>query len=301
MADRIPSMPRSEPPHNEGFALVAVLAFLMMFAMFLAPFVTASKVRALTVSNRFESMRLDLAAQAINDTLSSKMSRDPSFKSKLLEASRQAPQSCKIRNITLTTEVLDQSSLIDLNRATPELIALGLESLGLETHQAAETAQAMVSFRSFARDAQAASRQTPTSENMKHGPFESVVELHEFAWLQPIPLDRLARLFTLSNPTEILTNRSLFPDLQRRLSTVRASESNDQAAAQDVVSLTTTLQTGGGFGSDYQVVVIDNVNKTYSTQITMRLRQRHEGAASVPCAGLLGTEISAFAEKGLNP
>ncbi|MBD9624002.1 hypothetical protein IB279_13725 [Ensifer sp. ENS06] len=294
-------MPRTEANGNDGFALVAVLAFLMMFALFLTPFVTASKVRTLTVSNRFESIRLDLAAQAINDTLSSKMSRDPSFKSKLLDASRQAPQSCKIRDITLTTEVLDQSSLIDLNRATPELIALGLESLGLESLQAAETAQAMVSFRSFARDAHAGFRQTATSENMKHGPFESVVELHEFASLQPIPLDRLVRLFTLSNPTENLTNHSLFPDLQRRLNTVRASEPNDQAAAQDVVSLATTLQTGGGIGSDYQVVVIDNVNKTFSTQITMRLRQRHEGDASGPCATLLGNEISAYAEQGLNP
>ncbi len=294
-------MPRIETNHNDGFALVAVLAFLMMFAMFLTPFVTASKVRTLTVSNHFESKRLDLAAQAINEMLSSKMSRDPSFKGKLLEASRQAPQSCKIRDIILTAEVLDQSSLIDLNRATPELIALGLERLGLETLQAVETAQAMVSFRSFASAAHAASSQAERSQDMKHGPFESIVELHEFVSLQPIPLDRLARLFTLSNPTENLTNRSLFPDLQRRLGTVRVSEPNDQAAAQDVLSLTTTLQSGGGFGSDYQVVTIDNVNKTYSTQITMRLRQRHEGNSSGSCASLLGSEISAFAEQGLYP
>ncbi|KSV75906.1 hypothetical protein N185_15790 [Sinorhizobium sp. GW3] len=294
-------MPSSEPPRNEGFALVAVLAFLMVFAMFLTPFVTASKVRALTVSNRFESTRLDLAAQAINGLLSAKMSREPSFKAKLLESSRQAPQSCTVRDITLTAEVLDQSSLIDLNRAAPELLTVGLETLGLQAIAAQETAQAIVSFRSFTSGGQKSADEIKISHDVKHGPFESIVELHEFASLQPIALDRLGRLFTLSNPTENLTERSIFPELQRRLGNIRVSERNDEATGQDVLSLTISLQSGRGFGSDYRVVTIDNVKRTYNSQVTILPRQRHEGNLSGPCASLLGREISTFVEQGLNP
>ncbi|MBK5571573.1 hypothetical protein [Ensifer sp. SSB1] len=272
-------MPRVDVDHNGGFALVAVLAFLVMFAMFLTPFVTASKVRVLSVSNRFESERLGLAAQAINDLLASKMSRDPLFKAELLRITRQNPQSCMVRNVTLTVEVLDQSSLIDVNRATPELIARGLESLGLELATASETARAIVAFRSFASVGQENVSAT-SPETVKYGPFESIVELHEFSALQSVPLDRLTRLFTLANPTENLSNRSIHPALERRLGTTRPLDSADQATAQDVLSLTTSLSGAGGFASEYQLMTIDSLNETYSQQISMPLGQRNESKPS---------------------
>lgn len=287
---------------KSGFALVAVLAFLTLFALFLAPFATASRIRALTVNNRFETLKFDLAAQAINAMLAGELVAQPGLKQKLLEASRRWPLQCKIGNIPLTLQVLDQASLIDINKATPELIAAGFIGLGLSPANAEATARAVVAFRSVQISGDIVPDHIVPANGMKHGPFEDLTELNEFGSLREVPMQRLTRVFTLFNPSGNLLDRSLDPSLEEHLDAGQTTPSSGTFFSSQVLSIETNLGTGGANGSDHAVVVIDNSNKTFNRLASLQSKLEGTGASTnaVPCTGIIGGAIPTFVQQSLN-
>jgi general secretion pathway protein K len=293
-------MSHDESHPTGGFALVAVLVFLALFAMFLAPFVTASRIRILTVSNRFESARLDLAAQSITNMLSAKLRSDPIFKTRLLEISRVTPQKCSISGMTVTLQVLDQTSLIDLNKAAPDLLAAGLRSVGLEAAAAEKTAHAMSAFRSVQTTDRAVWEVAMPQNGLKHGPFEDLSELHEFGPLEVVSLERLARVFTLFNASGNIANRSIDATLQDHLSANQSATSYGSALSSEALSLATSLTARGATGYDYAVIGIDNGTKEFRRLASLRLRPVSNPSGNLPpCADTTGSDIESFIKESL--
>ena len=108
----------------------------------------------------------------------------------------------------MTLIVQDQTSLIDLNTASPQLLAIGFEAMGISSSDAVKMAQASNRYR---RPPQGG---IPSGSDLlisgfKHGPFESVEELYEFKSLAGINPGILSGIATISSRFELISDQRL--------------------------------------------------------------------------------------------
>jgi general secretion pathway protein K len=107
--------------------------------------------------------------------------------------------------------VQDQAGLIDLNAADEKLLAIGLQSIGVRSDQIAHLARAVLNFRGFS--ASANEKSDGVIGGPKSGPFESVVELSDFADLSDVPTETFRRSFTVHSGKASVVDASKPPHL----------------------------------------------------------------------------------------
>ena len=178
---------------EQGFALVVVLAFLLVFASFLTPFVVASHNRILTTSHSFRKVQLDFAAEAAA-LVAANAYANWSDEKRVSVVNKTF--TCDSKFTKIQFEFLDHRGLIDLNMSDEESIAIGLVSLGLEMSKALKLARSIVEFRTPRRNSRNIEGHMPTS-GYKFGYFEAVIELHDFPELHQVKVGDLEEVFSI--------------------------------------------------------------------------------------------------------
>ena len=117
------------PSHTSGFALVAVLVFLLIVSAITSTFALTAWSRLKIASNETESQRLGLLAEGLTNVLAARLS---SGGPEITLPLNFEPVSCVAGNLTVVMRLQRHSGLIDLNAADHNLLAQGFASLGLD-------------------------------------------------------------------------------------------------------------------------------------------------------------------------
>ncbi|EUB98371.1 hypothetical protein PMI07_004652 [Rhizobium sp. CF080] len=186
---------------DSGFALLAVLGFILLFAMFLAPFAASSRLKALTVGHEYNQARLGNAVQAINSYLAWRIGADPRWRN-VVDGGGLLASECAINDISMKIAIVPHASLINLNTAEEPLLVAGFNGIGLVGIKAQDTAQKVMHFRS---PGTGNGDDAGIDAGPKHAPFEDISELHDFEALRGIALSDLGRVFSVREGRAILS------------------------------------------------------------------------------------------------
>lgn len=245
---------RREKPHGEdpegGFALAAVLWFMLVVTAVLTPFVVIAQTNRWVAANRESQTRLDLMADGLVTLLSLRLA-DPQTSAALQQSARADSNliACSHGAYEVGIRLQEQRGLIDLNAAGEELLGAGLRSLGVGSGEVEPVAHAIMRFRSFEPEqAQPGSRVAITG-GRKAAPFESVVELSDLAPLRDVEPARLRRVFTVHSRrgTVLLgrTSAALAPLLAQIEDGSVIGGEGEQSASPIAVEVTVRAGTNG--------------------------------------------------------
>ncbi|PSJ63455.1 hypothetical protein [Kumtagia ephedrae] len=201
------SAPPGRPEHdNAGFALVAVLLFLLFVAAIVAPFAMAARTNWLVAANRAQQDRLDGLADAVLTLVAMRQLGTAGVATRQSLPLNSQPVVCKISGYLVTAELQDQTGLVDLNAADASTLATGLRALGVSEDQADDLAEAIVTYRSYEPQSETRGAEVEIFGGAKRGPFESVIELSDFQPLRDIPPAALYATFTVHSRLGIVVS-----------------------------------------------------------------------------------------------
>ncbi|PDT00065.1 hypothetical protein CO666_32705 [Rhizobium chutanense] len=287
-------MPKGNCYGDDGFALLAVLAFLLLFAALLLPFSSAARLAALTSSHDFEHARLSYAAEAVNAYLADKLASDTSWKGSIKRDAGADGMSCRIKDLTLAFRMVNHAGLIDLNVATTTTIAAGLAALGLDDRQAGAVANSIVAFRSPQRDT--ALPIGPEADfGLKHAPFEDVVELFDFTEMRRFTPEQLGEIFTVDSHSAFIDRDLASKPLQSILAKLDGAV-HDGSNAFPTYTLTTRISRRGDTAIDAGIFTVSKDRQTgrHSSALAISTTAK---AALPSCNLVLGTDITTWFEE----
>lgn len=199
---------------EEGFALLAVLGFLLLLSAVLLPFASSARIRALTAGNRYDDVRFDDAAAAVNAIVATRLAANSGQASSLDTLQSR----CKVGRALLDIRVQPHSGLIDLNVADDKLLTFGLTAAGLSENAAMELASVITQYRRLDADRSVdVVASLIGAEGMKYGPFEDITELFDFIPLRAVPLQTLADIFTVNTKSAAVSEATSSPRLKEAL------------------------------------------------------------------------------------
>lgn len=279
---------------EDGFALLAVLAFLLLFAALLLPFSSAARLAALTSSHDFEHARLSYAAEAVNAYMAVKFASDTSWTSSLKHDAGADGISCRVTDLTLTLRTINHAGLIDLNVAASTTIAVGLTALGLDELQAATLAKSIVAFRSPQRDGALPIGPEPDF-GLKHAPFEDVVELLDFAEMKQFAPEQLNEIFTVDSHSAFV-DRDLASKPLQSLLTKLGGAVYEGSNPFPAYTLVTRISRRGEIAIDARIVTVGADRQTGRRSSALPVVAT-ANAALPNCGAVLGRDIAAWFEE----
>ncbi|MCV3243107.1 general secretion pathway protein GspK [Mesorhizobium sp. ZC-5] len=186
-------LPAANGPES-GFALIAVLVFLLLVAAVVAPFAVAARTTFLIALNTRDQSRLDTMADGLSTLVALRVIGNDGAALLAELPPNSSPVSCAAGKYTIGIRLQDQAGLIDLNVADEATLAVGLRSIGIVTG-AATAAETIVKYRSYQpEDSRPA---IAVTGGLKSGPFESVIELSDLKPLASLEPADLHRAFTV--------------------------------------------------------------------------------------------------------
>jgi len=233
---------REDEDGRSGFALVAVLAFMLIVSAIVVPFALTARTRLMIANNEIEQQRLTFLADGLANVVSAELMAGPPPSHLALNAE---PARCRIGRMVVALSVQDHAGLIDLNASGADLLSLGFVSLGFSRQPAEALAKSIIAFRSAPSAFAAAPDLSTSSEpnQNKHAPFESVSELQEFPALASVPLHDLQSIFTVNLKRGAITP-AMAPKILRNLLHDREdASSNDRTDGSSVY--TVEVRVGG--------------------------------------------------------
>ena len=246
---------RAEEPagSSDGFALVMVLAFMLIVSAVIVPFAISARTRLMIAKNTIEQQRLSLLADGLITVLSGRLSRLPA----------ELPTDgdlvyCQAGGSTFAARIQDHRGLIDLNASDAAQLAVGFEALGIDASQAAALADLTVASRSPPNAFGMSNPKPSRTSGLKSAPFESVSELAFMTASNGLPLDETYRLFTVHSKIGVVEPTLAPAPLPEKLGI--AAETQTKPANGDVYSLQVTIQTAssGIVGSAGSIVTRAN-------------------------------------------
>lgn len=194
---------------KEGFALVAVLLFLMIATAAITPFVLAARTDFAIAAGKYQSDRMNFLAKGIADDIARTLSVPIEIANDIELPTNSRPLRSVCGNILVDVTIQDQSGLIDLNAAPHLLLQAGFNSVGFKGPGAKRSANLTVAFRQPAGP-RSKVRLGPNelAHGLKHGPFEAIEEIYDLRAVQRVPVSDIKRTFTIygRSPT-IVANR----------------------------------------------------------------------------------------------
>lgn len=208
---------------DTGFALVAVLAFLLIAAAFSAPFLTGAKTQALVTRNTGQLTRDKILLRGLIEMAGTRFfelyqKRDLDTASSVL-----CPASGPDRP-DIILHFQDHSGLIDLNAASAETLAIGFESLTIERDEAARLAAEAVRFRSVDAVQTPRSQLAPPRGGYKHALFELTAELADLLAGINVSRDAIDAVFTVHSGTGTVDEAAARGPLLARFGALKAGE-----------------------------------------------------------------------------
>lgn len=187
-----------------GFALVAVLWFLLLVAAVVAPFAVAARTDFWIASNTREQTRLNTLADGLSTLLALKVVGNEGAALLAELPPNSTPASCTAGRYTIAMQLQDQTGLVDLNAADEAILAIGLRSIGVARDAAGAAAETIVRYRSY-QSGTSIMRSNEVTGGLKGQSFESVVELSDLKQLGNLEPADLHRAFTVHSGQSIVT------------------------------------------------------------------------------------------------
>lgn len=197
---------------DSGFALFVVLAFLLLIASITTPFLAAAKIEALVSRNSAFAVRDAIALRGVLEMAALRYFE-------LYRDRTDAPFSevtCELNDVRLNFQFQDHSGLIDLNAASPEVLKLGFESLGLTIAASLKLANSVVRYRSVDSFAPAPELITPRGGN-KFAPIENVAELQDLLPPGEFSNEIIGTVFTVYSGTGTIDEMAAPSALKERI------------------------------------------------------------------------------------
>ncbi|MFO6463285.1 hypothetical protein ACK8OR_02740 [Jannaschia sp. KMU-145] len=192
-----PVAPSASRPAEDGFALLAVVVFLLVVTTMMTGFVLAARAGLDQARDGVAEARLDLLAEGLGRVAARAVFIAEATETAPPFALNASPAACREGDLTIQLQVQDQQGLVDLNAAGRELLVLALRSLGLPAAAAAEQADAILAYRTPPEDDAPPLADLQLRDGLKQAPFAAVEELHAFPVLAELPIDRLTGTFTV--------------------------------------------------------------------------------------------------------
>ncbi|MDX8525888.1 hypothetical protein RFM68_15350 [Mesorhizobium sp. MSK_1335] len=285
--------------NNAGFALVAVLVFMLIVSAIVVPFALTARSRLMIASNESEHQRLSMVADGLVNVVAGELFEGA--------ATARLPQNaepalCHSGHFSFDLRVQDHRGLIDLNAANDQLLAQGLASFGFDPQTAGQIANAIVAFRNppnaFAAGTQPRSPLGPPQN--KFAAFESVSELQEFSALASIPLRDLYDVFTVDLKQGSIVVAKAPRKLRNFVNTASQDEQPNEPDKNGGSLYTvevTARRDGSGIAGQAGFVVEKSVLATADFIRISRMPAADIGgpAATMPtisCNGLFGTAVA---------
>jgi general secretion pathway protein K len=182
---------------ESGFALFVVLSFLLIAAAITTPFLASARIEALVSRNVGQSTKDKILLSGILNVAAVRyfeLYQNP-------QARPIRRVYCTFSSLDLILEFQDQAGLIDLNAASADVLALGLESLGVGGDILTSLVNEVVRYRSVeARAADVSSASQPRN-GYKHALFEHVEELNDLMVTAGISSGTISDIFTVHSGT----------------------------------------------------------------------------------------------------
>ncbi len=171
---------------------------MLVVAAVVTPFVVAAQTNRWVAANRQSQARLDLLADGLATLLSLRLA-DPQAGSDLEGSppTNSSLMSCSHGVYEVRIRLQDQHGLVDLNTASEAMLGAGLRALGANGEEVGQITQAIASFRSYEPEPPGQGASIAITGGRKGAPFESVVELTDFAPLRDFELAHLRQVFTV--------------------------------------------------------------------------------------------------------
>ena len=206
---------------DTGFALAAVLAFLLLAAAFTAPFLAGAKIQALVTRNTSQFTREKIRLHGLMELAGTRffeLYQDrESDAASAVDCPGAGPGSPEV-----IFHFQDHSGLIDLNAASADVLAIGFESLAIKRGEAAALAAGAVRFRSV-EDGQSFEG-APAQGGYKHALFERAAELQDLLTGFDIGQDEIEKVFTVHSGTGTVDEAAARGALSARLGALKAGE-----------------------------------------------------------------------------
>lgn len=200
---------------EHGFALFAVLSFLLLATAIAAPLVTNARSSALIARN----VAADLKDRALADSLFLLAGAEISSRSQQPDFELPRSVKCTAEQTSIQVDILNHAGFIDLNAASADLLHVGFLAAGFEATTAEELAQTVVQYRSVEQTPGTA-RTVTVRGGLKHRLFESVDELHDFQTDDKDLSPDYRRIFTTHTATGTILNSALPQSVETVLKTL---------------------------------------------------------------------------------
>jgi general secretion pathway protein K len=221
----------------------------MLVSSLLIMFTTSTRVKLLTSNTRYNEARLGYAAEAINAVIARKISADVAAAHGDGAWVAGLSVKCSIGQVELYTQVQPHSGLIDLNSASQDLLRVGFAALQFDAAEASSLAKAVTQYRLVgSRTDPTDQPAVPVEAGLKHGPYEDLSELNDFAAMHRLSLGDLAGVFTVYGKRSTLDMRAAptaITNVVAGMSPDSAQYASQTSATSDVFTIETTIRAGG--------------------------------------------------------
>lgn len=208
---------------HDGFALVAILVFMLIIAAILTPFALNARTNLMIAHSTFVQERMNLLADGLTNVTSAALAEG--LWTDDLPTDLE-PVGCRVHDLTIEVRVQDHNGLIDLNAADSQLLTIGFVAAGIDKRTAEEVASDVVRYRTRAAVFESAKASKPVSSSPeKLAPFESVAELSDFEALRNLPLATLQTIFTVNSKRGTVVLLKATRPLERTLAGAAAENS----------------------------------------------------------------------------
>jgi general secretion pathway protein K len=191
---------RMEQERNQGFALIAVIWISGLLAVLATSFVLEARTEGLIAGNRRDVQRLESIADGVALVRAEQIASMPP--NELMKVANGSPSACVwSHGVTVMISIQDQGGLIDINMASPDLVAAVVKRLGATDVQARKILGESLDFRDadgVAFDGSAEPlRYTAQTIGPKNAPYESIEEIAQLPSMTDDLRSRLLPLLTV--------------------------------------------------------------------------------------------------------
>jgi type II secretory pathway component PulK len=182
---------------ESGFALFIVLSFLLIAAAITTPFLASARIEALVSRNIGQSTRDKVLLQGLLDMAALRYFE-------LYQNTQTRPVrhvECQFSGLALTFNFQDHSGLIDLNAASADVLAMGLQSFGYDAGKAKAVSNEIVRYRSVDSGTGPQGSVVPPRNGYKHSLFEHVSELNDLLVPAELSILKAGAVFTVHSGT----------------------------------------------------------------------------------------------------
>jgi general secretion pathway protein K len=194
---------RSLPKSNEGFVLVSTIWIVGLLAVIASTFAIAVRLYVKGEANLIGSMEAELAADGLVRSIAYRIASASFAEAREIPVDG-SPLHCELgESRGAMVSVQDQGGLVDLNRASLNVLATLIEKAGKPGSDGKSLAEALADFRdsdSIRFGVTGGGQEQSliaTGPSMKNAPFQSVDEIDQVIPAEMADLGKLKRVFTV--------------------------------------------------------------------------------------------------------